>query len=202
MDVDDIACSVVLFLPDVGDDPVPGEDLVLVAHEEFQNVEFAAAQGDDLLAYATLPGDGVQDEGAALEERALLFGTPANEGVYAGDQLSEIERLDQIVIGAPVEAFDSVIDGILGRQHDDGRVFPLLTQLLDRLKAIDAGQHDVDDETVVVGGSALGQALFTVVGAVDGEPVFAEAFGENLDEVLVILDDQNFHRQSLLLDIF
>ncbi|MCY1311479.1 hypothetical protein D9M70_617810 [compost metagenome] len=50
-----------------------------------------------------------------------LADIPPGNGQHAGTQLTEIEWLDQIVVGPAVQSFDAIGDLVVCRQDDDGR---------------------------------------------------------------------------------
>ena len=98
----------------------------------------------------------------------------ADERPQPGDQLVEVERLGEIVVGAEVEIGDLVGRGVAGGEHQHRRDLGL-AQLAEHLAAVQPRQHEVEDDGVVVGLLGLAQALFAVGGDVDGEARLARA---------------------------
>ena len=71
----------------------------------------------------------------------------AGHGPDAGDQLPEAERLDEVVVGAELEAEDPVDLVAPGRDHDDRHV-GVGAQAAAHLVAVDVGQPEVEQHHV------------------------------------------------------
>jgi hypothetical protein len=92
----------------------------------------------------------------------------ADERPDAGDELVQVERLREIVVGAEVE-----IGNLIGRRiasgEDQDRSGLCLAQLAEHLAALHAGEHQVENNGVIVSLLGLPQPLLAVGGRVDGE---------------------------------
>ncbi len=86
----------------------------------------------------------IDDRGRRLEGD-LLVGPP-QEGVDAGKQLLEAERLDEVVVGPCLEPHDPVPDLVAGRQHQDRQLIARRPQPAADLEPVDPGQHDIEDD--------------------------------------------------------
>src|SRR5262249_3031301 len=121
VDVDDVGQGVVGLAPDVAAEHLAADDGVLVPGQVGQHLELAQGQGD------LHPGAG----GAAGGQGAPQAGGPqhrlgvgldaAQQDAQAGQQLGEGEGLDQVVVGAGVQAGDAVLDGVASGQDENGR---------------------------------------------------------------------------------
>jgi len=196
MDVHHIAGSVVLLLPNLVDDLFAAENLVFVAHEQFENVELASAEQDRLSVDAAFSRHRIEHEGAALEDGTLLLRTPSDEGVDAGDEFSEVEGFDEIVVGTSVQPLDSVFNGVFCREHDDGNLLARLADFLDHLETVPAGEHDVKNDAVEFVLRERRQSFFSVLRSLHAESMFGESFCEHLNQIAIILDDKQFHDGS------
>ena len=89
------------------------------------------------------------DDRAELEPVGLIGATAgaAQGGPDAGDELGDLERLLDVVVGAGLEADDDIDRvGARGQHHDRDRRGPA-----DRpadLEAVEARQHDVEEHEV------------------------------------------------------
>src|SRR6266540_4318176 len=128
-----------------------------------------------------------------LQQGWPLPGAPAQQGPQPGEQHRVGERLGQVVIGAGVERLDLVPLAPLGGKHQDRRPDPFLPQRLADLVAVDAGQHDVEDDRVIGVFPGQPQPVVAVQGNVDGEPLRLEPIAEPGGEPLLVLDHQHPH---------
>ena len=86
-----------------------------------------------------------------LGERQLavvLDADATQEGAQAGLQLADVERLDEVVVGARVEAVDAVADGVAGGQDQDRHAVAGVAHAAADLEAVDAGEADVEHDAV------------------------------------------------------
>ena len=76
--------------------------------------------------------------------------TASHDRFYSCYQFWQVEWFDQIVICAQLKALQFVFQLITGGEHDDwGSEFRFLTQSTADFKAVDAWQHNVQDNDVV-----------------------------------------------------
>ncbi len=118
----------------------------------------------------------------------------AQHGAAAGLELGEIERLDQIVVGAEVEHAHAVRDLGARGQHDHRSFRAVRPQLLQEAAAVTVGgQHYVEEYQVVrracdaiLRGGQIGGVIDRV--AVERQPVHHGA-----GQLGVIFDEQEAH---------
>jgi hypothetical protein len=111
--------------------PLPGQVQRLAV-----DLNSAAVQVDGQLARL--------DDGIRVASRA-----PDN-GLDAGDQLAPVERLGEIVVRADAEPFDLVVQSIQSGQDEDGGLDAGGAQSAQHFVAIHVGQHQIQDDDVVV----------------------------------------------------
>ena len=159
--------------PDLAQQLVLREHLAAVADEERQQPQLGRRQR---------PGDGRRGWRRRRPRRrarrpassgAAQPAGAAQHGAHPGEQLLEGERLDQVVVGAELEAGEPVVQPVAGGEEDD-RDVPRGPQALGQREAVQAGQHDVEHREVGRGGA--GCARLTTVGERrHGVPVGARA---------------------------
>ena len=120
----------------------------------------------------------------ALEDSA------SQQGAAAGDELAHAEGLGQVVVAADFKADHFVELGVAGRKEQH-RGRGARAQTAAEFVAIHAGQHDVQDEQVVVALGGHGQGLFAVVGNIDAEPFLHQVVGDEVRNRLLVIDDQD-----------
>ena len=82
-----------------------------------------------------------------LELRAGRRIPAAHDGPNPGQQLAEVEGLDQVIVGADLQALDSVLNLVFGREDDDAGVLVAPDRFRDR-QSVQLGHHDVEDDHV------------------------------------------------------
>ena len=82
----------------------------------------------------------------------------ADQRAQPREQLAEIERLDEVVVGAAVQPFDARLHGVARGQHQDRHGAARLANRAADGEAVAPRQHDVEDHRVVVGGADLEDA--------------------------------------------
>src|SRR5271157_6575997 len=110
-----------LVVPDMLGDRATVGDSRATSHEDLQDAEFGAGQRRPLPAYINLPRGRVELDFADLDPGRMADRRPALQRPEPGQQLAEVERLDQVVIRARVQAGDPVRRGVPGGQHQHRR---------------------------------------------------------------------------------
>ena len=109
-------------------------------------------------------------------------------------QLGELERLGEVVVGAAVEAGDLVGHARARRQQQDGQLPAARAQLAQDGEPVAFRQHHVEDEQIVLALERAAESRLPVVRDVD---LVVLRFQPALDEarhLLLVLDDQDPHR--------
>ena len=154
-----------LGVPDLAHDPLAGHDASGIADQQRQQVELLRAQRE-LVAVAPRPARADIDRHRARPQRLRLrhrrvLGHPAQVGAHAGQQLREPERLDEVVVGAGVEAGDDVELLVARREDQDRQLGSRAAQSPADLDAVDVRQAEIEDHEVhggVGGGGCAGAA--------------------------------------------
>ena len=141
---------------------------------------------------------GLLVEGEVVVAQLVVAGAgaagPAQHRLHPLDQLLDRERLGDVVVDAEAQALDLVGGGVACGQEDDRHPRAgafVLAQAAGHLEAVEVGQHDVEHDQV---GPALldgGQRLATGRGPLDLEAVVAEGEGDQLGDVLLVVDGQH-----------
>src|SRR4051812_10764386 len=130
--------------PDLLEEALAGHDDPLVAHEVLEQLELALGQLDGPLAAHDLVRVRVQRQVGHDQRGAAARRAPAQERAQPGEQLLALERLDEIVVGAGVEALDARLDRVAGGEHEDRYVVGG-AQAPGDLDAVDLRQAEVED---------------------------------------------------------
>ena len=162
----------------------------MAAQQQRQKVELLGRQVDTLVAPVGAVAAGVQLKVGDPERgrRQVLLAAP-QQAANACQQFGKFERLEQVVVGAQVQALDPIREPAVGGQHHDaGR--GLRPQALQHAPAVELRQVDVEDDQVVGVLAGQVQAVNAGGGAVDDVAVLAQALLQVLGSTDFVFDDQ------------
>jgi hypothetical protein len=84
-----------------------------------------------------------------VAELQRLVRSPAPEqGTDAREQLGKSEGLHEVIVGAGIEALNAILDGVLGREDEDGGLDPPLAKRSQDLEAVATRQHEIQEDEV------------------------------------------------------
>jgi hypothetical protein len=170
-----------------------GDRLAGVAGQVLEYRELARGERDGHSGSGHLVRGGIDDEVADLQAHRPLRGSAAHQRAQPGQQLAEVEGLDQVVVGADVEAADAVVQLSARGEHEDRRPAVALAQHAADLEAVAVGQHHVQDDAVVVPHGCLRQRAVAVADHVDGVALVAQPTADGPRQLRVVLDEQQPH---------
>ena len=128
---------------------------------------------------------------AELEAGGASFGRCASQdGPDTCSDFARREWFDHIVIGAELEAGDSVFL-VAERGEQDDRHVAGRAGMAEHFEAVTFGQHQVEEHQVGVGLVELGDCLVAVSGFDDGEAVVFEVLGQHFADHGFIVDDED-----------
>src|ERR671919_211191 len=103
-DVDlQVVLVVELVAQDRIEDETTGEDPAWMGHEEEQELELLRGQLDRLAVHCHDAAFTTEDELASLQDRCLRRAAAPRHSVDSGDELLEVERLDEVVVCARLQ---------------------------------------------------------------------------------------------------
>ena len=131
-----------------------------------------------VLKIAVIPGDGIGKE-------------VVPEG--AGKKFTEYERFRQVVIRAKIQSLYAIADIVLGCQDKDVSLALGSPKFLQDGEAIDFGQHEVEDDNVVLARLCVPETVFAIDSHVDRKAGIRQSFDDGQAKWRVIFNDQNAH---------
>jgi hypothetical protein len=200
VDIDDVGGGVDAHLPDVVEDHGAGDDTADIAAKVFEEGEFLLGELELDAGAAGFAADEIDFEVGDAEAGGfrLARGAAAEQSAEAGLELGYGEGLGHVIVATAFEAEDALIDGAARGEDEDRGADTLRAEALDQLEAVDVGEGEVDDHSVVDAfeGEAFG---FGSVGAgVDAKAGFGEGPGKKLTNGGVIFDDEQPHGSPLV----
>ena len=119
------------------------------------------------------------------------FGAPAQYGAHAGDQLTRVERLAEIIVGADLESDDAVDIFFQRGEQDDRHAGALGAKVAAKIEPRAVRQHHVEhDQVDLVRGKLLAQ-LAAVCREQHAETLALDIAGEQLADFRIVVDDEN-----------
>jgi hypothetical protein len=167
-------------------------DLAAVQHEVFDQRELHGGQWQGFAVAAHFARAQVDLQIAELDRRARLVRAPAHERAHAREELFELERLGEVVVGASVEQIDLVRERVERGQHEDGSGLRR-AQLAQERAAVDAREHQVEDDEVVVPATELVPREVAVLRHIAGVALLAQRALQRRGQIGLVLDDQDSH---------
>ena len=147
-----------------------------------------------------MPAGGVELEVAVDERRCQRWARAPRQRADPRDQLGEVERLGEVVVGADAETLDAILERPGRGQHQHPARAAVGDQRPADLVAVDAGKVAVEHDHVIVGERDAPERLAAVEREVDGHALAAQHGRHGLGEPRMILDHQHPHRSLLRAD--
>ena len=118
---------------------------------------------------------------------------PAQQRAQARLQLAQGERLDEVVVGAGVEALDAIVDRVARGEHQHGRPVTGLPQAPADLEPVEPRHRDVEDDRFGGRGGQPIEGFLAVGGEVDVVPVKRERTLQCCANGRLVVDNQDLH---------
>jgi hypothetical protein len=196
VDIEEVGEGLVVLGEEVFVKARPGDDLAAVEGEVFDQRILAGGEIEGTPVEQDFAAGGVEDHaGGEIDAgRGGALGA-ADQGAEAGVGFVEVEGLDEVVVGAEVEAAHTIIEGTAGGEEKDGGAF-FQAETAEDFPAVELGQHDIENDGVVVGLEGAVEAFLAVGGGIDGVALLAERLGDGGTEVGFIFDEKEFHGEE------
>ena len=120
-----------------------------------------------------------------------LAAPPPQQRLQARGQLGDRERLDEVVVGAGLQAGDAVLDLVARGQHADGHVDAVAAQLAHHADAVEPGHRHVEHDDRRRALRDGGERLQAVRGGGHGEALEAQRALEGLPDGGLVVDDED-----------
>ncbi len=118
---------------------------------------------------------------------------PSDDRSDPGNQLVDVERLGDVVVGAQLESPHSILGEATGGEQDDRYVAGrgLAAEPMEGGEPVHAGHHDVEDDHMWGVGRGLPQGVFTVDSGLDLEAFQLEVDLDDGENVRIVVHDED-----------
>src|SRR5829696_7898779 len=148
VDVERVRGEAEVVAPDALEDDRARQHLAGVEHEQLEQVELGARELDAVSASPDLTRLGIELEVREAQDTVDRRGAAAQQRPHSREQLVQSKGLDEIVVGAGVEAFYSVSDRVTRGQHQHRDVVAGSPEAATDLEPVDLRHQDVQDDGV------------------------------------------------------
>ncbi len=190
--LDDARIAVEVVFPHVVEDLGLAEHPVGVEHQVAQQFELGGAELDSGVADEDFVGVLVHRQLARADDGVFVgLHRAPQDRLDTGDDLVEAEGLGDVVVAADGQAGDLVFGVVLRREEQDGGRIAGAAEALGDAESVHVGKHYVEDDEVRFLFEDRGDGLRTVADSAHGETGEAEAGGEEIADVGLVVDDEN-----------
>ena len=180
--------------PDTGFQFLPCDHRRRCFHQRLQDLQRGRVELQQLALAPHFQGVQVELQLAGIEHARLRALATTGKRIEAHVHFLQRERLDQVVVGAGIEAGQLVLQRVARGQHQHrGLLARLVAQLAADFQAVHAGQVEIQHDRIefvdhrqVQAGDAIGSEIDRVTAILQ---IVAEIGGD----VRVVLDDQDAH---------
>ena len=171
------------------------DHMVRAAHKIVEDVVLLAQQFHLAPGHLHTAAVGVEADIPHVEALLPVALVTAHDAPDTGAQFREVEGFGQVVVGPQFEALDLVVERVAGRNDDDSRLPALPLQLFEQLQAAPVGQHDVQQDAVVIVSGDLVERRRIIGGLLDHILFPAQGLHHDLPQGGFVFDNQNFHNR-------
>ena len=188
--------------PDFALDRAPANDARRLEHQDRQQAQADRRNQQFLAGARQAQAGGIEHQVADAEQfGADLAALTPDQSAHARFELADLERLDQIVVGASVESDELVLERVARGQHQHRRRFLAVdAQLAADIQAIHARQHEVEHDDIVAVGHGQMQSGHAVRGVIDAVAAAFEELADHFGNPAVVLDQKD--QTGLLVTLF
>ncbi len=149
VDVERVRGVAEVVAPDSLVDERARQHLARVPHEQLEQVGLRRGQLEAAAATAGVHRAEIEAQVGEAQNGARLLGLrAAQQRPQAREELLEVVRLREVVVGTCVEALDAIPDRVAGGEQEDRDAVPLPPQPAGHVEAVEPGHHHVEHDGV------------------------------------------------------
>src|SRR3954451_15761396 len=195
-DLDRVRLREGVIAPDLVEQPLARDHDALVAHQVLEQLELALRELDAALAAVHLVRVRVELQVARGQRGGAARRPAAQQRAHAGQQLLALEGLDEVVVGARVEALDARLQRVASGEHED-RDVAVGAQPLGHLHAVQAREAEVEQDDIGHVGPGVAQRALSVADEADLVALQAQGTLQRLGDLDIVFHDEHAGRASL-----
>ena len=129
----------------------------------------------------------------SADRRLRMTARAAHDRSHTCEQLTQIERLDQIVVRAEIEPRDAIVQTVARGEHEHRRAIAVLPRSPQHFQSRASRQSEIEQHRGV---RALRKRILrqhTVAHPVDGQAVLGQRLSQAVTDHIVVFDEQDAH---------
>jgi hypothetical protein len=192
MDIDQVGEAVFVFVKQVFVDLSSRDNFAAMEGEEFEERVFAGGERERSLNSGYGFGIQVDGELSNADDGGWFAGRASDERAEACAEFGKVKGFGEVVVCAAVEAADTIVDLVAGREDQDGNSVGF-AELLQEFPAVEFGKQQIQDNGIIRPGARFVESFFTVGGLIDGISVFAQHLSDGAEEIRFVFDHEDTH---------
>src|SRR6185437_14713901 len=177
-----------------------GDDGAWAEDEVFEQPILSGREIDELAGAANGLLYRVERDASNGELRVGRAFAAANKRLRSRDQLTEVEGFGQVIVRSGIEQLDNGGALVARSQYKNGSLVTAAANAANDTEAVETGQHQIEQQQVVVLKFGHGGTVGAVFGRVDGEAAaLAQRLGDVVGQPGFVLHHEHSHEQEFTL---
>ena len=197
-DLDRVRVDFGVAVVDALENVAAGDDMLLAQHEAGEHAPFERRQAQRQAIEAEGPELRVIGDGAADDQRRGMAGRAADKRAQPHHDFLHAERLDEIIVGAGLEAFDLFGPPVARSEDQHGQFAARRAPGPQHGDPVDFRQAEIEHGGVIDFRVAQMLAVLAVGRDVDDEILRPQRAGDRVGQKIVVLDEKDFHVGAIM----
>src|SRR6185369_9434157 len=199
IDVDNVCKAVESVIPYMICDHRPGQNLVRITHEVFEQTVLFGGQVYLLVASPYLVSDRVNLQVCKVEFSSAVHFAAADQSFNPGKQFGKCERLGKVVVRACFKADYDILYSIFCGKHQNRGCHVSIPELFQEAHSVAFRKHPVQDDQIKPFFQCHGKPFFTIAGSLYDVTLFFKAALDEAGYLFFILNNKYSHKSSSLI---
>src|ERR1700686_195985 len=123
----------------------------------------------------------------------MQFSRTPKQRAKARQKFAKLKRFGEVIIRSAIESANAVLDSVSRSEHKDGHPPPGFPKPAANFESVRSGNHDVQNDQVVLVDVRLIKRIFTGSGGIDRVSLLAQSFDHKPAHPLIVFDEQYPH---------
>jgi hypothetical protein len=186
------------FFPDLARQHLARHEVALMAEQIFEELELARRQLEQSLTAHGASRHQIEFQVSRFQAKDFGRTTAAEQRPNPREELGQRKRLDQIVVGALIQAKDAIVDAVASGQNQDWRLQVPLPQGLQDFEPVPPRQHQIEYDQIEHFSVRAKKPVLARYGDDNVVMLCLQGRLEHLSQFPLIFDDQNAHDSEMV----